>query len=344
MTFVKKLVKYDVRRLLDVKLSPAKIQTIQKRERRETSSTTTTMVKKSAAKIRRNASRAAARGEQYTPPKPSNSKNSNSCGVIQIQSNAAQKLEETLAALPSNLNAKERRSAKRKAEAIAVEESGCTDLDELMKWYTNHKKMKKTIVTTGTPLPQQSLSEEEKVMFDSAKRLHDSLSNLENDINLNAKERRSAKRKAEAIASEETGGRSATELLQWYETMAPPPPENNSDKGKKIPYIIFVGQLSYTTTSDMLFQHFQSTLGSTMIPSKECMKVRLLIDSKTNKSRGMAFVELESPEVMYACLSLHLTYLDGRRINGESSLVRSLSLKKCQCMLKYVLDTIMPIY
>ncbi len=297
-------------------------------------------MKKSAAKIRRNASRAAARGEKYTPPKPSTSTNSNTDGgsersgseldevLVQIKSNAAQKLEETLSALPSNLDAKRRRSAKRKAEAIAVEESGCTDLNELMKWNAHHKKMKKTIGTTGTTPPQQSLSEEEKVMFDSAKRLNDSLSNLENDNNLNAKERRSAKRKAEAIASEETGGRSATELLQWYEAMAPPPPapESNSEQGKKIPYIIFVGQLSYTTTSDMLFQHFQSTLGSTVIPSKECIKIRLLTDSKTKKSRGMAFIELESPEMMYACLSLHLTHLDGRRINGESSLVLCLSL------------------
>lgn len=302
------------------------------------------MAKKSAAKIRRNASRAAARGEEYSPPleEPTSSsidsdKNGGeSDDILLTKSNAAQKLDETLAALPTNLNAKERRSAKRKAEAIAVEESGCSDLTELMEWYARHKssnisksktKKKKSMESITPEIPtQQLLSEEEKAMFDPAKRLHDALSTLESDTNLNAKERRSAKRKAEAIASEETGGKSATELLQWYETMAPPPPtststtnpESNSDnKGKKIPYIIFVGQLSYTTTSDMLYQHFQSTLGYDVIPSAECMKIRLLTDTKTKKSRGMAFIELESPEVMYECLKMHLTHLDGRRINGE---------------------------
>jgi hypothetical protein len=292
------------------------------------------MAKKSAAKIRRNASRAATRGEEYTPPEPTtNSETDADVGggesdeVVQAKSNAAHKLETALAALQPDLNAKERRSAKRKAEAIAVEESGCADVTKLMEWYARHKasssKKNKKANTAAVSRPQPQLSEEEQAIFDTAKKLHTSLSSIENDTNLNAKERRSAKRKAEAIASEETGGRDTTELLQWYESIAPPPtttsttdPESTS--GKKIPYIIFVGQLSYTTTTEMLYQHFQSTLGPTLLPTQESMKIRLLTDPKNkNKSRGMAFLELDSPELMYECLKLHLTFLDGRRINGE---------------------------
>lgn len=165
------------------------------------------------------------------------------------------------------------------------------------------------------------MSEEDKRKLDAARRLSESLAKLEKDEKLNAKERRSGKRKAEAIASEETGGEDVGGLLEWYKTMAPPPPNtkdaDGARRGKKIPYILFVGQLSFGTTSDMLFEHFRSTLGKDAKVTRESVKIRLLVDpKKKNKSRGMAFVELESPEVMYECLKLHLTHLDGRRING----------------------------
>ena len=104
--------------------------------------------------------------------------------------------------------------------------------------------------------------------------------------------------------------------------MPTPSADNNQEKGKKIPYIIFVGQLAYTTTSEMIYDHFHSTLeksGGDHIITKETIKIRLLTDSKTKKSRGMAFVELSTPELMYECLKLHLTHLDGRRINVERS-------------------------
>mmetsp|Transcript_36784 Transcript_36784/g.85918 ORF Transcript_36784/g.85918 Transcript_36784/m.85918 type:complete len:297 (-) Transcript_36784:180-1070(-) len=90
------------------------------------------------------------------------------------------------------------------------------------------------------------------------------------------------------------------------------PPEINN------PYIIFVGQISYSTTSQAIFDHFQKELGEDVITPASA-KVRLLTDSKTKKSRGMAFVELDDPKVMYDCLKLHRTHLNGRRINVERS-------------------------
>ncbi|KAL7529294.1 hypothetical protein ACHAXR_002882 [Thalassiosira sp. AJA248-18] len=320
---------------------------------------------KSAAKIRRNMARAAARGETYTPPEPANkappsnaADDDGSSGdndresdqVIQKKSTAAQKLEETLATLesnPNNLNAKERRSAKRKAEAIAAEESGCDDVAELMEWYTKRYsskkkdeastnaeggKKKRNKNTNSQAAAIEKLSDEDKEKLQLAKQLHETLAKLEkDDATMNAKERRSAKRKAEAIASEEAGGIPAKELLEWYETLCPFPTSDESKK--KIPYIVFVGQLSYTTTSDMIFQHFQSTLGASVISSKDDVKIRLLTDDKkkgNNKSRGMAFVELQSPEVMYECLKMHLTYLDGRRINVERSAGGGATAKKAR--------------
>ena len=71
---------------------------------------------KSAAKIRRNIARAAARGETYTPPEPSNKKEEEEVSpsdvveeggtsdgesevIIQMKLSAAQKLEESLSKL-----------------------------------------------------------------------------------------------------------------------------------------------------------------------------------------------------------------------------------------------------
>ncbi|KAL7467125.1 hypothetical protein ACHAXS_007389 [Conticribra weissflogii] len=375
------------------------------------------MAGKKASKIRRNQARAAARGETYTyiPPSPkqgdennrdNNSNNSNNVGnskenrrddeAIQRRATAAQKLEETLARLetnPDNLNSKEKRTAKRKAEAIALEEARggggdgsdggdggngdgeaggeqtktwrCDSAEELLTWYREYRKRRQSTNSTdegrkkrtkrkhvdggrNDDEPPKLLSEEDQRKFLVAKQLHDALAALENDnnhhaiqdgnevtattptTNMNAKERRSAKRKAEAIASEQTGC-SPEDLLQWYEQHAPKQPQKNSSVNadhnennnhkKKIPYIVFVGQLSYKTTVESLRNHFLSILSPDSFPNRDAslLEIRLLTDPKTKTSRGMAFVELPTPELMYESLKLHMTHLDGRRINVERS-------------------------
>ena len=154
------------------------------------------------------------------------------------------------------------------------------------------------------------------------------------DEGLRAKERRSQKRKAEAIAAEEAGC-SVEDMQKWYEENQElleklekeadsknksKTTKDGSDQPKnKIPLVVFVGQLSYATTRDGLFQHIKKELGSEHKINQETVKVRLLSDSKTKKSRGMAFVELGDPELMYACLKLHKSLLEGRRINVERS-------------------------
>lgn len=272
---------------------------------------------KSAAQIRRNEARAAARGDTYVPPQEPPKQDGNETEaqeVIQAKVAAAHKLEQALNELeanPENLNSKDRRTVKRKAEAIAAEEAGCT-ADELVQWYATYKKSSKG-KSKKNKASEKQLSEEDQSKLKHAKELKDKIAKLEADEAMNAKERRSAKRKAEAIATEESGC-PANELLEWYDTISPP---NKEDKdAKKIPYIVFIGQLSYSTTTDMIYDHFHNTLGPDVI-TKESVKIRLLTDSKTKKSRGMAFVELDSPEAMYECLRMHLTHLDGRRINGE---------------------------
>ena len=169
----------------------------------------------------------------------------------------------------------------------------------------------------------------------AAKKLKKALADIETDQDLKSKERRSAKRKAEAIASEEAGGCDASELLEWYEKEGSAvviPKEDKASKGpvakkqkKSTPYILFIGQLSYTTTTEGLFQHIKDNIGKDEKTGKdlitsETLQVRLLTDEKkNNRSRGMAFVETTNPEISYHLLKLHHTHLDGRRINVERS-------------------------
>lgn len=165
---------------------------------------------------------------------------------------------------------------------------------------------------------------------------------------LKAKERRSAKRKADAIAIESSKVATIDELLHWYEEIGKNYEEHikkerllvtkTSDKNNPAkdpsnttstqslrkttnPYILFIGQLSYDTTKEDLFHHIQKQLIDDHKVTEQNVQIRMLQDVKTKKSRGMAFVEIKSddPEFMYSCLKLHHTYLKGRRINVERS-------------------------
>eukprot|EP00977_Amphora_coffeiformis_P010825 scaffold2536_cov169-Amphora_coffeaeformis.AAC.18 len=177
-----------------------------------------------------------------------------------------------------------------------------------------------------------ALSAADQTKLQAARKLEKELEEIEQNQDLKAKERRSAKRKAEAIASE-AADCPTVELLEWYaayqkkndgEDNKKKESKKTSSKTKeekrhKNPYIAFVGQLSFDTTPDDLLQHIQHTLGEEFKVSNETVKIRLLSDPKTRKSRGMAFVEVDNPELLYGLLRLHQTFLQGRRINIERS-------------------------
>lgn len=188
-------------------------------------------------------------------------------------------------------------------------------------------------ITTTTTTTTTNTQPASSIKLLSARQLEEELATIEQDESMKAKDRRSAKRKAEAIALETTGC-PADELLAWYKEHHPNDNQNNktatpkkakdevlqSEDTRKIPYILFIGQLSYDTTKESLIQHFKTELaddGFTI--NEQTCQIRLLSDSSTKKSRGMAFVELSTPELMYGCLKLHKTMLEGRRINVEKS-------------------------
>ena len=177
---------------------------------------------------------------------------------------------------------------------------------------------------------KQTTTTDSSAKLVSARKLQQELLQIETDETMKAKDRRSAKRKAEAIAFETTGIQ-AEHLLAWYKEQknddTKETKNNKKAKGesqaappKSIPYILFIGQLSYDTTKESLMQHFKTELADDGFAiNEQTCKIRLLTDAKTKKSRGMAFVELTTPELMHGCLKLHKTMLEGRRINVEKS-------------------------
>jgi hypothetical protein len=194
----------------------------------------------------------------------------------------------------------------------------------------------KKVVTAKSPPTTESVEDQPAKCSDSdaspdpiarqlaaAKKLESELKRIDDDKDMKSKDRRSAKRKAEAIATEESG-LSAEELVDWYKknkVQNDTKEESKGNRRSRDPLIAFVGQLSYETTIDDLFGHIHSLLGDDYPVSKEMVKIRILTDAKTQRSRGMAFVEITNgdPEFLYALLTLHQTMLKGRRINIERS-------------------------
>ena len=88
---------------------------------------------------------------------------------------------------------------------------------------------------------------------------------------------------------------------------------NNSQKKRKIfsqKPRVFVGQLSYKTKKQAIKDLFEQR-------GIKDVKVRLLTQKGTNKSRGMAFVELPDEFAVTRALRIHHQMLDGRQINVE---------------------------
>jgi len=380
------------------------------------------MAKKSAAQIRRMEQRALERGATYEAPpsttttpttttndttnkakaKANNAEAAEKAKAESIKYQAALKLKQALDEIEknsANLNAKEKRSAKRKAEAIALEivkehgqhvnvndnvnvnapvskdttvdetanvdetttttenESKAeTDLtaEELLSWL---EQQKDNNATTTSSKSESAIPKKDHIKLLAAKKYHSSLVSIEENQNLNSKDRRSAKKKAEAIAKQDSKVENGDlqELLDWY--------EENKDRlelildkemgksGKKRkakdaldgdgdgedatgigigigskrsnPYILFVGQIPFHTTAQELLTHFQKYMGKQVITT-EAMKIRIPKDEKVkdstkdqdkDKSKGFAFCEFQDPELMYECLKMHQTPLNGRRIN-----------------------------
>ena len=296
------------------------------------------MVKKSAAQIRRMEKRALERGEAYEAPIVKDDGDDEQKQQL-IKYEAALKLKKTLNDIETNvdtLNSKEKRSAKRKAEAIALEEvqkgqeegddaSTSLTATELLEWLEqNEDGFQKTV---NKQQEERGLTKQQRKTLKAAKTYLDTLQEIENNEELVSKDRRSAKKKAEAIACQDSQVDDIQKLLDHYETnkgllqkkkkrkVKDTDLEEDGQTKKINPYILFVGQIPYDTTSETLFSHFENYMGKALI-TKDTMKIRIPNNDKDKKeSKGYAFVEFTDPEAMYECLKMHHTPLNGRRIN-----------------------------
>lgn len=192
-----------------------------------------------------------------------------------------------------------------------------------------------TSAAADTQNRKEADNQEEHAKLKAARQLEQELKQIDANEDMKAKARRSAKRKAEAIASE-AAGCSAAQLVEWYAKYKEEQTSSskNTSKSKKDsakggsenvgnrsnnPLIAFIGQLNYTTTKESIRQHIQQSLGDEFEITEQTVHIRLLTDAKTKRSRGMAFVQVDNPELLYALLRLHQTHLEGRRINVERS-------------------------
>ncbi|KAI0080337.1 hypothetical protein K474DRAFT_1590038 [Panus rudis PR-1116 ss-1] len=96
------------------------------------------------------------------------------------------------------------------------------------------------------------------------------------------------------------------------------PPKKKAKKegteGKRR-YILFVGNLKYTTTREAVQQHFASCDPP---PTVRLMAPKPSATPKpTVKSKGFAFLEFENKAGLQQALKLHQSELDGRKINVE---------------------------
>lgn len=96
-----------------------------------------------------------------------------------------------------------------------------------------------------------------------------------------------------------------------------------SKKRKVVPYVVFVGQLSFETSEAALEAHVLKN-----VKLQQPFKVRMLTDADSQKPKGIAFIETSTAEDLYALLTLHHSTLDGRRINVERSCGGSDSSKR----------------
>ncbi|POM59375.1 RNA binding protein [Phytophthora palmivora] len=124
-------------------------------------------------------------------------------------------------------------------------------------------------------------------------------------LNLNAQQRRLLKRQAKRQAD---GVDEKKPLAKKHKKKEATDEQGKPNSHKSIHLTLFVGQLPYRATEDMILKHFAEA-GD--------IKLRMLTDKKTNKFKGTAFIEVKDSKALGAALSRHHTLLQGRRINVE---------------------------
>lgn len=116
----------------------------------------------------------------------------------------------------------------------------------------------------------------------------------------------------EQAAAEAKAQKEAAKAAKAEEAAAAKAAKEEQNQGV-IPYVVFVGQLSFDTTSEELEAHLRAH------NIEGPISIRMLSDPQTGKFKGTAFVELEGARELHKCITLHHSKLKGRVINVEKS-------------------------
>ena len=140
------------------------------------------------------------------------------------------------------------------------------------------------------------------------------------DVNssMNAKVRRKVSRLTGALAEGDEGDKGKS--VGGVSSSAAAPvvvvaPESTTSLAKKVPYVLFVGNLSYDVTAADIETHLRHVAAL-----EGPLKVRLRSNAATGQSLGVAFVEVEGAHELHQCIAAaHHSTMAGRVINVEKS-------------------------
>ncbi|KAJ3998565.1 hypothetical protein F5050DRAFT_1798344 [Lentinula boryana] len=90
------------------------------------------------------------------------------------------------------------------------------------------------------------------------------------------------------------------------------PQKKRKGNDEKQRFILFVGNLKYTTSEDTVKEHF-----SVCDPPPSVRLLTPKVSTPSNKSKGCAFLEFTHRNALQQALKLHQSKLDGRAINVE---------------------------
>ncbi|KAF8745094.1 hypothetical protein AX14_010565 [Amanita brunnescens Koide BX004] len=90
--------------------------------------------------------------------------------------------------------------------------------------------------------------------------------------------------------------------------------EESALQGRKGRFILFVGNLKYSTTIEGIREHFSSCDPP---PDVRLLTPKVSVGKQTTRSKGCAFLEFTNQKGLQQALKLHQSMLDGRMINVE---------------------------
>ncbi|GLB35953.1 putative RNA recognition motif containing protein [Lyophyllum shimeji] len=160
------------------------------------------------------------------------------------------------------------------------------------------KKSNPATQVSGSSNPVKGKQKADEEIGKSKKRKRDAREEQDEEVDVTGEGKPSAKRKKSVGEAEGAG-----------EEVAPTPKSEGKQR-----YILFVGNLKYTTSVDAIKKHFSACDPP---PAIRLLTPKSTAGKLARKSKGCAFLEFTHRNALQQALKLHQSNLDGRMINVE---------------------------